>query len=181
MKWIVRGLVVAFLAGGGLASPAQAQLKTPGQIQRDINTAVKKATSNIEQVATAAKPAAASPCDFNLFAALEAATVVQQIQACLAPIAQDVIQPFVTDTSAALQSATTAEDQPAINCLKPALAILQAAAGTPAQPNATPPVPASVPGPILIFQKYREFVLASGPANCKSWVQTTVAGALGGL
>jgi hypothetical protein len=95
--------------------------------------------------------------------------------------------PFVTDIKAALDSATAAKDGTAIACLTPALAIATAAVGTPAVPAVvtngvvtTPEVPAVYPGPILIFQKYREFVTAGGPSNCKTAVQSTINGTMAG-
>ena len=35
-------------------------------------------------------------------------------------------------------------------------------------------------GVILIFQKFREFTLANGPAACKNWVQSTINGTVAG-
>jgi hypothetical protein len=162
------------------------------------------------QQATRPKPASAEPkielpfdplklnkrgdgttkCDFSLFAALQADSVVERIQQCVS----DVANKFVPDVAAALASAqmynggTTDKpgDKPAVDCLMPALAIVQAAVGKPAVPEvpatatvpAVPAQPAQLPGPIVIFQKFREFQLSGGPAACKTWVNNTLTGAV---
>lgn len=136
-------------------------------------------------------------CDFNIFANLTATNVVPEINQCVQSKVEDVANLFLPDVTAALSSASTYGDQPGVACLKPGLAIVQAAVGTPGVPaqvavpevpaTATTPaipavpavaaVPASIPGPILIFQKFREFELSGGPSACKSWISSTVAGA----
>ena len=197
MKWLVRGFVIAFLAGIGLASPAAAQLKTPGQIQRDIDAAVKKATAGVQQqvasVTTKPDPSTALPCDFKMLTKLTADNLVPTMKAC----AQDVNNQLVSDTSRALASAqaygcngsTTgcSGDGDAINCLQPALAIFKAGAIIPAVPATatTPAVPEQDPGPILLYQKYREFTLAGALTSCQAWfngpINATAAAGIAGV
>jgi hypothetical protein len=121
---------------------------------------------------------AAGNCQFGTFAVLTPANLVQTIQNCG--------NTFLEDSQAALASATTAKDQPAIACLTPGTALIAAGVGTPGTPgdaNASPPVAPTLPklgGPVLLFQKYREFVLAGGINACQAWVQTVVAATVGG-
>jgi hypothetical protein len=145
---------------------AQVKLKTPQQIVNDIKSATGQATSS-----TPSKPGA---CDITLFANLTIANVVTDIQNCIDSVIAGGAAPFVADIKAALQSATDAKDGTAMACLGPALAIATAAMGTPASADGS--TPAVYPGPILIFQKYREFLTAGGPSNCKTAVQSTING-----
>jgi hypothetical protein len=145
---------------------AQVKLKTPQQIVNDIKSATAQATSS-----ASSKPGA---CDITLFTNLNVTNVVADIQNCIGSVVAGGAAPFVTDIKAALQSATDAKDGTAIACLGPALAIATAAMGTPASSDGS--TPAVYPGPILIFQKYREFVTAGGPSNCKTAVQSTING-----
>jgi hypothetical protein len=117
----------------------------------------------LNRVATAA--ASGRPtCDFNIFGDLTKETLKQYLDACAAKLA--------TDSKAALDDATAINDTTAIACLKPGTAILEAAVpGKDAAGNPTEP------GVILLFQKFRDFVMAGGPSACKSWVNTTIAGA----
>lgn len=109
-------------------------------------------------------PPAAPSCDFNFFADLRNETLKQLLDACAAKL--------VTDSQAALDDATAENDTTAVNCLKPGTAILKAAVpAKDASGNTTDP------GLILLFQKFRDFVMAGGPSACKSWVNTTIAGA----
>lgn len=138
------------------------------------------------------KPAAApTTCDFNTLANLTATSVVEQIDQCVQSNVSGIANLFLPDVEAALGAAGVYGDQPGIACLKPALAIVQAAVGTPAVPavaeipatSTTPAVPAVaaiaavLPGPILIFQMFRQFELSGGPAACKTWVNSTISGA----
>lgn len=115
-------------------------------------------------------------CDFNVLASLKASNLLDQIHKCIQTKLFD-------DVQASLASAEDFKDQVGISCLKPGLEIIKAARGTeavPGDPNANPPVPpvaAIEPGPILLFQKFREFELSGGPAACKTWVNSTIAGA----
>jgi hypothetical protein len=147
---------------------AQVKLKTPQQIVNDIKSATGQATSS-----TPSKPGA---CDITLFANLTIANVVTDIQNCIDSVIAGGAAPFVADIKAALQSATDAKDGTAMACLGPALAIATAAMGTPASADGS--TPAVYPGPILIFQKYREFLTAGGPSNCKTAVQSTINGTM---
>lgn len=146
---------------------------------------------NKKSASASASTSPPAACDFNLFASLTAETVLQQINGCIQSQVSDAANLFLPDVTNALASATAYGDQPGVACLKPGLAIVQAAAGSlgaPAVPEvpatATAPavpavaaIPAIQPGPILIFQKFREFELSGGPAACKTWVNSTVAGA----
>ena len=130
-------------------------------------------------------------CNFNVFANLNPKNLLATIQACVS----DVNSTFEPDVAAALASAQAysgSGDQTAIQCLQPALAIVQAGieraavAAVAAQPaTATAPavaavaaVPAYKPGAITLFQKFREFTLAGGPTACQNWVNGTIQGAV---
>jgi hypothetical protein len=174
---VVKILLVAFMLSAFLAgdSAHAAQLKKPaltGDPIADIKTDLANAGIKTPAVA----PGAA--CDFNIFAALDPQNVVTMIQNCVS----DANKPFLPDVQAALDSATAYKDKPAIDCLTPALAIVQAAVGTPAviAADGTVTTPAKMAGVILIFQKFREFTLANGPAACKNWVQSTINGTVAG-
>lgn len=182
-------LVLALLMPGA----AMAQNAVLTKIQQDI-AAAKATLANLnQQIATAGKSGAPSTpskpgaCDITLFTNLTIASAVTDIQNCIGSVVAGGAAPFVTDITAALASATAAKDGTAISCLTPALAIAQAAQGTPEVPAVmstdgstvvTPEKPAVYPGPILIFQKYREFVTAGGPSNCKTAVQSTINGTM---
>jgi hypothetical protein len=165
--------VIAFLAIAvalSFAMPAMAETQTKrspltGNIVNDINSAVG------QQVAQQASPANASACDFNTFTLITPQNVVSVLQGCG--------EKLLTDSQAGLASAKTANDNIAMGCLTPGTALVQAAIGTPAVPaTATAPeVPAVLAGPILIFQKFREFVNAGGITNCKAWVSNTITAA----
>jgi hypothetical protein len=163
-------ILLAALGAGLFAMPddasAQVELKTPQQIVNDIKSATGQVTSP-----TSSKPGA---CDVTLFANLTVANVVTDIQNCIGSVVAGGAAPFVADIKVALQSANDAKDGTAVACLGPALAIATAAMGTPAGADCR--TPAVYPGPILIFQKYREFVTAGGPSNCKTAVQSTING-----
>ena len=173
MKTLTRILLAVFVLSFPVANAQtlkRAPLAVTGDPIKDIRTDLANAGVKVPAV----KPG--DSCSFNIFAALDPSNVITTIQNCVS----DVSKPFLPDVQAALDSATAFKDQPGMACLAPALAIVKAAVGTPGDPNATPPVPAQMPGPILIFQKFREFTLAGGPAACKTWVSSTVSGATTG-
>jgi len=99
-------------------------------------------------------------CDMNIFVDLARENLKQFLGACAAKLA--------ADSQAALDDATAKGDKVAIACLTPGTDILKAAAPTGDQEA----------GVILMFQKFRDFILAGGKENCKAWLNTTVAGAL---
>lgn len=121
--------------------------------------------------------AAVPTCNFGTFTLITPQNIVATIQACG--------EKLLTDSQAALDSATAAKDNTAISCLTPGTALFKAGVGipgTPGDPTATPPVPAvaaQLGGPILLFQKYREFIMAGGLNACESWVNTVVAAQVG--
>jgi hypothetical protein len=186
--------IVAILILGNFLLPGHSYAQTPtprpraplaitGNPIKDIQTDLSNQGIQVPAVTPGS-----TGCDFNIFSALVPSNVVAQIQNCVS----DVNKQFLPDVQAAFDSATAAKDQPGMACLGPALNIVKAAIGVPAvaaveaQPNATPPVaavaavPGTQPGVILIFQKFREFVLAGGPAACKTWATSTVSGATAG-
>lgn len=193
---IVAGLALALLAAPALAQAKKKPALTGNPVQ-DFQNAVNNAGSP-----SASNSTTALPCDFNLFANLNANNLIASVHACIqSKVEGEIIAPLMLDTQAALASAQAYNgtgDTTGINCLKPGLSILQAAAGvTPAPAAATQPAsstpatstaPAATaapapsaasttqPGPVLLFQKWREFVLAGGPAACKSWITTTITG-----
>jgi hypothetical protein len=174
-------IVLALLMGMSLL-PGDARAQTrkplikPPALTGDIGADIKTDLSNVGVKTPTVTPGAA--CDFNIFAALDPQNVVTMIQNCVS----DANKPFLPDVQAALDSATAYKDKPGMDCLTPALAIVQAAVGTPAviAADGTVTTPAKMAGIILIFQKFREFTLANGPAACKNWVQSTVNGVVAG-
>ena len=205
MKWIVRGLVVAFLPCVALAIPASAQPRLTGNIVKDIqgiNAGVKATVTG----KPANDPSAALPCmDISVLTKLTPQNLVPTLKGCeIAGVNQ-----LVTDTQRALDSAKSftgsatgtvaAGDNDAINCLSPGLALFKAAAIVPAVPDTpavlnadgtvkTPAVagtPEIDPGPILLFQKYREFTIVGGLTSCQTWlngpVNATAAAGIAGV
>jgi hypothetical protein len=189
-KTVVNVLLVAFALSAFLAvgRSEAAQLRRPavtGDIVKDIQTDLSNSGIKVPTV-TPVAGGNLNQCDFNIFAALNPQNVVSQIQSCVSAVNNQ----FLPDVKAALDSATAYGDDTGVQCLRPALAIVQAAVGTPAvaaspevPATATTPeipavaaVPAQMPGIILIFQKFREFTLAGGPTACQNWVKTTVNG-----
>lgn len=170
-----QGLVGLFLLAVASAAfmpmQAHAQTRKPavtGNFPADIKTDIQ----NAQTTAAAINAGTAAPtCDFNVFVTLTPQNVVGTLQACG--------QILLTDSNAALASAGKASDSIATACLTPGTALVQAAVGTPEVPaTATAPATSAVlPGPILIFQKFREFVDAGGITNCKAWVNNTVSAA----
>lgn len=154
-----------------LAMPAHAAEKKPltGNIVTDVQSVLGNQTQS--QAAAAAANTSAPTCDFNTFIVLTPANVIALLQACG--------EKFLADSQAALASATKANDNIATACLTPGTALVQAAVGTPAVPatGTAPAASASFPGPILVFQKFREFVNAGGITNCKAWVNNTITAA----
>lgn len=148
-------------------------------------------------VADGMDPKAALPCmDVTVLTKLSLSNLIPTMKACV----QDVNNQLVTDTQRALDSAKnftkTGEtaavgDSDGVNCLTPALALFRAASIVPAVPDVTNPdgtvkttgTPELDPGPILLFQKYREFTIAGGLTSCQTWVNgptNATAGAIGG-
>lgn len=191
--------VVAITLIALAASPAFAQPKLTGNIVKDIqglNAGVKATVTG--------KPATDSttalPCmDISVLTKLTPQNLVPTLKGCeIAGVNQ-----LVTDTSRALDSAkaftgsatgtTASGDNDAINCLTPGLALFKAASIIPAMPavlNAdgtiqTPAVAEIDPGPILLFQKYREFTIVGGLTSCQTWlngpVNATAAAGIAGV
>lgn len=136
-------------------------------------------------------------CDFNLFTQLTPLNLLSVITSCIS-------KNLLPDAQAALASAQAVNggvgDKIATACLLPGVAIIQAGVGTPGSPAiaavpATPAVPATdtssavpanpgspaiaavaptLPGPILMFEKFHEFAQAGGPAACKTWINGTI-------
>jgi hypothetical protein len=177
-----------------LASPAFAQAKRQpltGNPVSDFESAIGKRpplTGNpIADIANAknANSTATPACTFQAFAQLTANNIINFIKACATLME--------TDSQAALTSAEAAKDTTAIACLTPGTALLTAAIGVPEVPGvpaipatattaevpAVAAIPAKLAGPILIFQKFREFVMSAGLSNCNAWVNTTIASTIG--
>jgi hypothetical protein len=190
-KILIAAFVLSMFLAGNPATAGQLQLKKPavtGDIIADVKTDLGIAppaagvTKNGDGTVT---------CNFNIFANLNPKNLLATIQACVS----DVNSTFEPDVAAALVSAQAyggSGDQTGIQCLQPALAIVQAGiaraavAAVPAQPATptSPAVPAVVavaaysPGAITLFQKFREFTLAGGPTACQNWVNGTIQGAV---
>lgn len=127
------------------------------------------------------------PCDITILTKLTPSNLMPTIKKCVS----NVNGTLVNDTARALDSAksfTPNPDQDAMNCLAPGLSLFKAGVQVPAvaaqdaiPATATSPavpavvaVPAQDPGPILLFQKYREFTLSGGLTSCQNWVNTPV-------
>lgn len=198
-------ILIAFLLSALIAPSAFAQ----GKIARDIDAAVKKLNTGVQQQVAAvttqkADPVAALPCmDIKMLVKLTPENLVPTMKACV----QDLNNQLISDTSRALDSAKTYTttgssaaigDNDAVNCLTPALALFKAAAIVPAvvgvdavlNTDGSVKVPAVAatpeldPGPVLLFQKYREFTLAGALTSCQAWFNgpinaTTAAGVAG--
>lgn len=193
MKHLTRILLIAFLPVAVLAgAPAMAQTpKRPaltGNIVRDIENANRQTRA---AVTGQPAPDSSAPlaCTFQMLTKLTPENLLPTINQCIA-------NKLVADTQRALASAqaygTSGKgDVDAVNCLTPALAIFQAGVETPAQdavlnPDGsvkTPAVPAQEPGPILLYQKYREFTLSGALTSCQAWfngpINATAAAGLG--
>lgn len=185
-------IILAVVLGSLFALPgdARAQIKTPGQIQQDIDAALKRTNAKVVNAVSPAAPATALPCTFQMLIHLTPENLLPTINSCIAG-------KLVTDTQRALTSAQSygtsgKGDADAVNCLTPALAIFQAGVQVPAVPAVTAPdgtvttpaVPAQDPGPILLYQKYREFTLSGALTSCQSWfngpINATIAAGIAG-
>jgi len=158
---VIKALLIAFALSMFLPHDASAQprLKTPAQIQTDIDSAFKGANQKVTAAVTGqpvVNSTAALPCmDITMLPKLTPFNLIPTMKSCV----QDVNNQLVTDTERALDSAkafagsatgsgtsTVIGDNDAINCLTPALALFKAAAIVPAVPvqDAVPAV-AAVP------------------------------------
>lgn len=195
MKWVARILLTAFVCSlfpAGAQTPKRPPLT--GNIVRDIENANQQAKAVVTGK-PAPDPAAALPCTFQMLTKLTPENLLPTINQCIA-------NKLVSDTQRALNSAqafgnTGKGDADAINCLTPALAIFQAGVEIPAVPAqdavlnpdgsvktpAVAAVAAQEPGPILLYQKYREFTLSGALTSCQSWfngpINATAAAGLG--
>jgi hypothetical protein len=210
---IVKVLILAFLPLVLLAGhSAQAEIRRPhvtGNIPADINADIadQKAAVTAAVTGKSAPSSAALPCmDISMITKLTPENLVPTMKACV----QDVNNQLVTDTQRALDSAkafsgnatgnsAAVGDNDAINCLTPALALFKAAAVIPAVPAqdavlnpdgsiktpAVPGTPEIDPGPILLYQKYREFTLAGALTSCQAWfngpINATASAGIGGV
>jgi hypothetical protein len=187
---IVKILIVAFALSALLGAPSvQAQTRTrikPLQVTGDPVADFKANTAQAAAAVTG-QPPAPLVCDFHIFEKLKPDNLIDVIKTCINTQKQELVD----DTQRALDSAksfTPNPDQDAINCLTPGVALFKAAVPLPAIPArdavpataTTPEIPAVVaiperePGLILIFQKYREFVLAGALTSCQAWVNAPV-------
>lgn len=176
---ILLALILGVMA---LPGDAHAQIKTPQQIINDLRTENARLSQKVSSVVAPTDSATALPCDFKMLTKLTPENLIPTQKACLS----DVAQKLVNDTQRALASAKAyvgpnggnPGDGDGINCLTPGLAIFKAGVQVPAVPAVmsadgttvvTPEVPAQDPGPILLYQKYREFTLAGGLTACQTW------------
>lgn len=159
-----------------VTSPALAQARRPvltGNVPADI------ANAKAQKQADSDEPFA---CDVDLFTKLTLKNVVAKIKNCVGNVKADIAKPFADDLRDSVNSAKSTNDNVALGCYTPALALAEAGLGTPAVVGAdgVETSPARPAGPILIFQKFREFVNAGGIVNCKTVVQSTVNGTVAG-
>lgn len=168
-------------------SPGQARAETfkpTGNIVNDVKRVVdpRQRTDSAENVLGGATSAGPFTCDISLFTKLNASTVVDAIKNCVGDAVAGISKPLADDLQDSLDSATKAGDKVAMGCYTPALALALAGQGVPAVKAAdgTVTTPARPPGPVLVFQKFREFVDAGGILNCKTTVQSTINGTVAG-
>lgn len=203
MKRIIIAAVALLIASPAFA---QLSKKLPGPQNGPVHQELRAIESGVgggqpqgsgEGGGVSAGGVVGSDCGLNMLTSINPATIVSKIVQCKAEI-------IVPDAIAALASAQAAKDTVGISCLQPGLAIIQAAAGqtsapaasgtsgtttppatppasgsTPADttaPTTTPTTTTAAPGLILIAQKAHEFVIAGGPAACKTWVNSIVSG-----
>lgn len=179
---VVKILLAAFVLSTFLPSIAMAQSPLPRP--RLPFDPLKLNDKTIAGTKVAAEPLV---CDFHILTQLKPDNLVEVIKTCVDKQKQELVD----TTQRALDSAKSFApnpDQDAINCLTPALALFKAAQTIPAvtaqdavpATATTPAIPAVAaqperePGLILLFQKYREFVLAGALTSCQSWVNTPV-------
>ncbi len=174
--FLIVGVALAF------AAPAMAAQKRPTFTGNPL-VDIRNIGTAAGQAAQATTPGGTPTCGFGTFTALTPDNLVSLLQACASKM--------LAGSQGALASAGKANDNIATACLTPAVALLQAAIGTPAvaavdavpatattsAAPATPAVAAQLPDPILMFQKFREFVNAGGITNCKAWINNTVTAA----
>ena len=186
---VVKILIAAFLLSAFLfVPPAMAAQTRLGPIGQKMQDDFERTKATVTDKLTA-DPKAALPCmDITVLTKLTLANLVPTMKACV----QDANNQLVSDTQRALDSAeaftgsatsdTAVGDNDAINCLKPGLALFKAAAIVPAVPDVLNPdgtmktkgTPQLDPGPILLFQKYREFTIKGGLTSCQAWVNGPV-------
>jgi hypothetical protein len=191
VKILLAAFVLSFLVLPGQAMaqnlPKPRATATPAPLALTGNPQADLATiANVFKKFTVAPPPTTpqeiqdTACDFGLFSKLTFENAVPLLEKCAQMIDATTVTPLVSDTQKALDSAIASKNGTNIACLTPALALLQAAQGTPAVKDDTGKVitPAIAAGPILIGEKLSEFVAAGGPSNCKTAVQTTINGLL---
>lgn len=183
-------LLSAFLPVGSAFAQERRHLGPVGQkIADDMGQAKAAVTGQ------PADPAASLPCTFQMLIKLTPSNLLATIKQCIAA-------KLVSDTQRALESANnygSKGDGDAINCLTPALEIFKAGVTTPAVPEmpavlnpdgsvktpAVPAVPAQDPGPILLYQKYREFTSSGALTACQAWfngpINATAAAGVAGI
>ena len=194
VKVLIAAIALSLLAlpsaglaqGVGVPKPRTAATAQPAPVLTGNPQADLAAVGNLLKKFSVAPPPSTpqeiqdTTCDFSIFSKLTFDNAIPLLEKCAQKVDANLAAPLVTDASKALESAKAAGDGTAVACLTPALALLQAAEGTPAVKDASGVVttPAVAPGLFLIGQKLREFVTAGGPSNCKTAVQATINGLL---
>lgn len=178
MKRIMIAVAIGLVATSAFAQDKpKPRIQITGDVVKDTKANLGTVASNVPVIGSTSTTAS-KVCSFNLLAGLKADTLVKQIKDCIQ-------NKLFDDVSAALDSANQFGDKIGIDCLKPGLEIVRAARGTqgsdavPAT-DTTPAIAAVAaidPGPILLYQKFREFELSGGPAACKTWVNSTLQAA----
>lgn len=200
MKWLARILIAAFVVSAFLAG-GEAQAQAPrrvapaeqaitGNALADFNNMVKRIT--IAPAPSTPADIQNTTCDFSIFSKLTIENAVALLGKCTQAAESGAVAPLVNDTQTALNNAlsfgcptplpantTCPGNGMAISCLRPALALLQAAQGTPAvtDPTTGKVTTAAIPvGVVTLGERLDEFVQAGGPSNCKTVIQRTVNG-----
>lgn len=153
---LVLALLLGTMAWPGDASAQGIKLKTPAQIEQDIqslnakidgltakvNSTVTSTVKNGVATVTGTSSSAAVPCDFNMLLKLTPANLIPTIKECIS----NQNSTIAADMARALESAQNFKnvDQDAVNCLTPGLALVKAGIQVPAVPAvaAQPAIPA---------------------------------------
>jgi hypothetical protein len=205
---------VLLLAGAALAVPpvpAQTPLKLPrltGHPVEDLQAVAKPAASKPDPAAPL------PCMDIRVLTKLTPDNLVPTFRGCKIEVIGQLVKDtsaalesakaFTGSATGTAAGGATVGDNDAINCLTPALALFKAAMPTQAVAAVTPvpavlnadgsvkvpavqaveAVPANDPGPVLLYQKYREFTLAGALTSCQAWfngpINATAAAGLGG-
>jgi hypothetical protein len=193
-KVLIAAFVLSFLLAG---NQAQAQVRRQAVAPVASSDPATDIANFFKRFTIAPAPATVdeiqnTKCDFTIFSKLTIDNAVPLLEKCAQSTEQGAVAPLVSDTQTALNNArsfgcptplpantTCPGNGMAIACLVPALALLQAAQGTPSVKDPTTgkvTQDAVAAGVVTLGERLDEFVQAGGPSNCKTVIQRTVNG-----